>query len=67
VQIDEGQIDIAGLLGLLWQCRYEGPLIMQAYDLGGDAYLTAKRSRDYVLEIWDRFQHNPALNPYASA
>lgn len=65
VQIDEGNIDIAGLLANLWQREYSGPLVMQAYDLGGDPYITAKRSIEYIHAIWERFRRNPALNPVA--
>ncbi len=63
--LDDGNIDIAAVLGLVWSKGYTGPIISQAYDLGGDAYLTAKRSIDYVREIHDRYQRNPALNPHA--
>ncbi len=63
VPIDEGQIDIAGWLAHLWARHYRGPLVMQAYDLGGDSYATARRCRDYVQEIRARFERNPALNP----
>jgi sugar phosphate isomerase/epimerase len=63
VPIDQGQIDIAGLLAHLWQQGYMGPLVMQAYDLGGDPYVTAQRSIAYVREVWERFERNPALNP----
>lgn len=62
--LDAGEIDFATWLGLLWDRGYEGPLITQAYDLGGDAYLTAARSRDYIRDLWDRFQNNPALKPF---
>lgn len=62
--LDDGNIDIAAALGLVWQRGYTGPIITQAYDLGGDAYLTAKRSFDYIHEVYDRYQRNPALNPY---
>jgi len=62
--LDDGNIDIAAALGLLWSRGYTGPIVSQAYDLGGDAYLTAKRSIDYIREVYDRFQRNPALNPY---
>lgn len=62
--LDDGNIDIAAALGLLWSRGYAGPIVSQAYDLGGDAYLTAKRSIDYIREVYDRFQRNPALNPY---
>ncbi|MCF7688022.1 MAG: sugar phosphate isomerase/epimerase [Cephaloticoccus sp.] len=63
--LDDGNIDIAAVLGLAWAKGYTGPIISQAYDLGGDGYLTAKRSIDYIREIYTRFQRNPALNPYA--
>ena len=63
--IDDGNIDIAANLGLLWQQGYTGPIVSQAYDLGGDAYLTAKRSYDYLSSIHERFQRNPALNPHS--
>ncbi len=61
--LDEGQIDIAGLLGLLWERSYEGPLVLQAYDLGGDPYVSAERPMRYVRSIWERFRRNPRLNP----
>ena len=61
--LDEGQIDIAGLLGLLWERGYRGPLALQAYDLGGDPYVTAERQMRYVRSVWERFQRNPRLNP----
>jgi sugar phosphate isomerase/epimerase len=63
--LEDGNIDIAAALGLVWQRGYTGPIVSQAYDLGGDAWLTAKRSIDYIREIYDRFQRNPALNPCA--
>jgi sugar phosphate isomerase/epimerase len=62
--LDDGNIDIAAALGLLWSRGYAGPIISQAYDLGGDAWLTAKRSIDYLREIHDRYLRNPALNPW---
>lgn len=63
--LEDGNIDIAAALGLVWQRGYAGPIVSQAYDLGGDAWLTAKRSIDYIREVYDRFQRNPALNPHA--
>jgi sugar phosphate isomerase/epimerase len=63
--LEDGNIDIAAALGLVWQRGYTGPIVSQAYDLGGDAWLTAKRSIDYIREVYDRFQRNPALNPHA--
>lgn len=65
--IDDGNIDIAAALGLLWKKGYKGPIVSQAYDLGGDAYLTAKRSFDYLRDIHTRYQRNPALNPWHEA
>jgi sugar phosphate isomerase/epimerase len=65
--LDEGQIDIAGLLGLLWDRGYRGPLALQAYDLGGDPYVSAERQMRYVRSVWDRFQRNPRLNPAQEA
>ncbi|MBK8856833.1 MAG: sugar phosphate isomerase/epimerase [Opitutaceae bacterium] len=65
--LDDGNIDVAAALGLVWARGYTGPIVSQAYDLGGDAWLTAKRSIDYIREIYDRYQRNPALNPHASA
>ena len=62
--LEDGNIDIAAALGLVWARGYTGPIVSQAYDLGGDAYLTAKRSIDYIREIHDRYQRNPALNPW---
>ncbi|MBW7894577.1 MAG: sugar phosphate isomerase/epimerase [Opitutaceae bacterium] len=62
--LDDGNSDIAAILGLVWSRGYTGPIISQAYDLGGDAWLTAKRSIDYIREIYDRYQRNPALNPW---
>jgi sugar phosphate isomerase/epimerase len=61
--LDDGNIDIAAALGLLWQHSYTGPIVSQAYDLGGDPYETARRSRDYLHAIHARFQRNPSLNP----
>lgn len=61
--LHDGNIDIAGALGVLWSRGYTGPIISQAYDLGGDPYETARRSRDYLREIHARFLRNPALNP----
>ena len=63
--LDDGNIDVAAALGLLWSRGYAGPIISQAYDLGGDAYFTAKRSIDYIREVHARFERNPALNPWA--
>jgi sugar phosphate isomerase/epimerase len=61
--LDEGQIDIAGLLGLLWERGYKGPLALQAYDLGGDPYVSAERQMRYVRSVRERFRRNPRLNP----
>jgi sugar phosphate isomerase/epimerase len=61
--LDDGNIDIAAALGLLWKRGYTGPIVSQAYDLGGDPYETARRSRDYIREVHARFVRNPALNP----
>ncbi len=61
--IDLGEIDFASWLSALWDHGYDGPIILQAYDLGGDSYLTAKRSIEYVRELWERFQRNPLLKP----
>ena len=63
--LDDGNIDIATALGLIWQHGYTGPIVSQAYDLGGDPYETARRSRDYLREIHARFLRNPELNPCA--
>jgi sugar phosphate isomerase/epimerase len=63
--LDDGNIDVAAALGLLWSRGYTGPIISQAYDLGGDAYLTAQRSIAYIREVHARFERNPALNPCA--
>lgn len=63
--LDDGNIDIAAALGLVWARGYTGPIVSQAYDLGGDAWLTAKRSIDYIREVYARYQRNPALNPHA--
>ncbi|HRI81938.1 MAG TPA: TIM barrel protein [Opitutaceae bacterium] len=63
--LDDGNIDLAAALGLVWARGYTGPIVSQAYDLGGDAWLTAKRSIDYIREVYDRYQRNPALNPHA--
>lgn len=63
--LDDGNIDLAGLLGLLWsRYQYTGPLVMQAYDLGGDPYLSAQRSLAYVNDVYARFLRQPALNPW---
>ena len=61
--LDDGNIDVAAALGLLWSRGYTGPIVSQAYDLGGDPYETARRSRDYLREVHARFLRNPALNP----
>lgn len=63
--LDDGNIDVAAALGLIWAKGYQGPIVSQAYDLGGDAWLTAKRSIDYIRSVYDRFHRNPALNPHA--
>jgi len=61
--LDDGNIDIAAALGLLWKRGYTGPIVSQAYDLGGDPYESARRARDYIRSVYDRFQRNPELNP----
>lgn len=61
--LDDGNIDVAAALGLLWSKGYTGPIVSQAYDLGGDPYETARRSRDYIRDVHARFLRNPALNP----
>jgi sugar phosphate isomerase/epimerase len=61
--LHDGNIDVAGALGLLWSRGYTGPIVSQAYDLGGDPYETARRARDYIREVHARFLRNPALNP----
>lgn len=63
--LDDGNIDVASALGLLWKRGYTGPIVSQAYDLGGDPYESARRSRDYIRDVYARFQSNPALNPWA--
>jgi sugar phosphate isomerase/epimerase len=63
VPIDAGVIDMAALLGHVWKRGYTGPIVTQAYDIGGDPYMTARRSINYIREVWDRFERNPALNP----
>ncbi|MEZ5277022.1 MAG: hypothetical protein R3F07_11630 [Opitutaceae bacterium] len=60
----ESRTDEPAALGLVWSRGYTGPIVSQAYDPGGDAYLIAKRSIDTIREIHDRYQRNPALNPY---
>ena len=61
--LDDGNIDLAAALGLLWSKGYTGPIVSQAYDLGGDPYETARRARDYIRDVHARFLRNPALNP----
>lgn len=63
--LDDGNIDVAAALGLLWSKNYRGPIVSQAYDLGGDPYESARRSRDYLHAVHARFVRNPALNPHA--
>ena len=63
--LDDGNIDVAAALGLIWSRGYTGPIVSQAYDLGGDAYLTAQRSLAYIRDVHARFERNPALNPSA--
>ncbi len=63
VPIDAGVIDIAALLAHAWKRGYDGPVVTQAYDIGGDPYVTARRSIGYIRELWDRLQRNPALSP----
>lgn len=65
--LDNGQIDIAGLLALLWARGYKGPLALQAYDLGGDPYVSAERQMRYVRSVWDRFRRDARLNPARAA
>ena len=62
--LDDGNIDVAAALGLLWSRGYTGPVVSQAYDLGGDPYESARRSRDYLHAVHARFVRQPALNPY---
>jgi sugar phosphate isomerase/epimerase len=66
VPIDEGQVDIAGLLAILWQRNFAGPLVLHGFGLGGDPYATAERSIQYVRSVWQRFQRHPDLNPYTA-
>jgi sugar phosphate isomerase/epimerase len=61
--LDDGNIDVAAALGLLWSRGYAGPVVSQGYDLGGDPYESARRSRDYIRDVHARFTRNPALNP----
>lgn len=63
VPLDQGNIDMAGLLAALWAHDYRGPIVTQAYDIGGDPYLVAARAIEYVSGIWERFERNPAVNP----
>ena len=63
--LDDGNVDIAGMLGLLWKRGYTGPIVSQGFDLGGDPYESARRAIQYVRDIQARFQRNPALNPFA--
>ena len=62
--LDDGNLDVAGSLGLLWKRGYSGPIVSQGFDLGGDPYDSARRSVQYIREIHARFVRNPALNPY---
>lgn len=64
---DTGKIDMAGLLAVLWRQGYAGPIVSQAYDVGGDPYLSAERSMAYLRSVWDRFQRNPQLDPTSPA
>jgi sugar phosphate isomerase/epimerase len=65
--LDEGQIDIAGWLALLWSRGYAGPIAMHGFSLGGDPYVTAERSIRYVQDVWARLQRDPRLDPTQSA
>ena len=62
--LDDGHIDFAAALGLLWSRGYRGPIVSQGYDLGGDPYESARRARDYLRDLHARFERNPALNPH---
>jgi len=64
--LDDGNIDVAAALALLWSRGYTGPVVSQAYDLGGDPYESARRSRDYLHAVHARFVRNPRLNPFAA-
>ncbi|HET7559038.1 MAG TPA: TIM barrel protein [Limnochordia bacterium] len=66
VHLDEGQIDIAAWLAHLRRRHYAGPLVLQAYDLGGDPYVSAQRSIAYVRAVWERLARNPSLDPWQS-
>ena len=63
--LDDGNIDFAGALALLWKHGYTGPVVSQGFDLGGDPYESARRALHFIREIHDRFARNPALNPFA--
>jgi sugar phosphate isomerase/epimerase len=61
--LDDGNIDVAEALAQVWKRGYKGPVVSQGYDLGGDPYESARRSRDYLHAVHARFERNPALNP----
>jgi sugar phosphate isomerase/epimerase len=63
VALDEGQIDLARWLAELWARQYRGFVALQAWDLGGDPYESARRSIAYVQTVWARLQAFPDLNP----
>lgn len=65
--LHDGNIDMAGTMGLLWSRGYTGPIACHGYDLGGDPYETLRQAREYMVALHTRFQRNPNLNPWTTS
>ncbi len=63
VQIDQGEIDIARILGYLWSNGFKGPIASQGAGIPGDPYLACAAVPRYIRSLWQRFHDNPSLNP----
>jgi sugar phosphate isomerase/epimerase len=57
--VDEGDLDLFALLGAARAEGYRGPVGVQGYAVGGDAYSRFRRSRDAIRDMLDRLQRHP--------
>jgi sugar phosphate isomerase/epimerase len=57
--IDEGELDNFYLLGLLHKVGYSGPVGLQGFSIGGDAYPKLKRSYEAFRDMERRVEAHP--------
>ena len=54
--LDRGSFDISGFLKTLEDCGYTGPIGLQGYGIGGDAYENLKRSMNAWRQLSERLK-----------